>query len=70
MDIVGTLGPYLLLIIIGGFTVFMTQKKGWKWQQIIAGVLLLAALYGNFPSLPQSINTGLNSIVTSFENSK
>jgi hypothetical protein len=70
MDILGTLSPYLLLIIFGSFILFMTQKKGWKWQQIISGVLLLGALYGTFPSLPQSINTGLNSIVTSFEHTK
>lgn len=67
MDILGSLSGWLVLIIVGGFVVFMTQKKGWHWQQVLGGVLLLAALYGNFPALPGSINTGLNNVVQSFQ---
>lgn len=66
MDIAGTIGPWALIIIIGGWILFMTQKKGWKWTQIIGGMLLVCALYSQFPSLPQSINSGMNSIYNSF----
>jgi hypothetical protein len=66
MDIMGTLGPWALIIIVGGWIFLMTQKKGWKWQQIIAGMLLICALYSQFPTLPQSINSGMNSIYNSF----
>lgn len=66
MDIAGTLGPWALIIIVGLWVVFMTQKKGWKWQQIIAGMLLVCALNSQFPSLPQSINNGMSNIYNSF----
>lgn len=67
MDIFGLLGSWLSILIIGGFIVFMNQKKGWKWQQILSGVLLLGVLYGNFPNLPASINNGVTNIVQSFQ---
>jgi len=66
LDIVGTVGPWFVLIIVGGFVFFMTQKKGWKWQQIVSGALLMAALYGQFPALPQAVNTGMTNIVRVF----
>jgi glycopeptide antibiotics resistance protein len=65
MDIMGTLGPWALIIIVGLWILFMTQKRGWKWPQIIAGVLLVCALYSQFPTLPQSINSGMTNIYNS-----
>lgn len=60
------LGGWTLLVIIGGWIFLMVNKKGWSWTQIIGGMLLLAALYGNFPDLPKTINQSMNSIVSTF----
>lgn len=59
-------GGWLLLTIVGGWIAFMINKRGWKSTQIIAGALLLAALYGNFPTLPSTINQAMNNIVNTF----
>lgn len=60
------LGGWTLLVIIGGWIVFMTNKRGWKWTQIIAGALLISALYGNYPQLPATIHDGMQNITNTF----
>lgn len=60
-------GPWLTILLFAGFVVFMTKKRGWKWTQILSGAMLLAVLYGQFPALPQTINTGLTGIVQDFQ---
>lgn len=57
---------FLTLILVGGFVLFMITKKGWTWQQVLGGMLLLGVLYGNFPKLPEAINTGVTNIVHVF----
>lgn len=57
---------FLTLIIVAGFVLFMVMKKGWKWQQVLAGMLLLGVMYGNFPKLPGAINQGVTNIVHVF----
>lgn len=65
-NIMTTISPYLVLIIVGGVTLFMIMRGPWKWPQIIAGMLLMGAFYGNYPTLPAAVNSGLTSIVHSF----
>jgi len=57
---------FLTLILVGGFVLFMVMKRGWTWQQVLAGMLLLGVLYGNFPTLPGAINAGVTNIVHVF----
>jgi hypothetical protein len=58
-------GPWLVLIIVGGLTVLGIARGVWKIPAIIMGMLLLGALYGNFPHLPAAINSGLTGVVNS-----
>ena len=61
---------WLTLIVVAGFTLFMITKRGWKWQQVLAGMLLLGVLYGNYPKLPGAINDGMTNIVHVFYDEK
>lgn len=63
MDIMGFIGPWLVPGAVAVFIFAMTQRKGWKWPQIIAGMLFLASLYGNFPSLNATVYQDLKGIV-------
>jgi hypothetical protein len=60
-------GPWLTIALFVAFIVFMTKRRGWKWTQLLSGAMLLAVLYGQFPSLPETINTGLTGIVQDFQ---
>lgn len=57
---------FLTLIIVAAFVLFMIMKKGWKWQQVLSGMLLLGVMYGNYPTLPGVINQGVTNIVHVF----
>lgn len=59
-------GGFTVLIIVGAWIFLMTQKKGWRWTQLLAGMLLMSVLYGNFPSLPANVNNAVHSIAKTF----
>lgn len=65
-NIMGQIGPWLALIVFGGFILAMIVRGPWAWVQIIAGMLFLGILYGHWPNLPAAINTFATSVVHAF----
>jgi hypothetical protein len=64
--LLGMLGGWTVLVLVGAWIFFMVNKRGWKWPPLIAGMLLMAALYGNFPQLPATVNQAMTNIVNTF----
>lgn len=65
-NIMGTLGPWIVLIVVGLWLFIMMKFQRWRITQIIGGMLLMAALYGNFPTLPATLNNAMTGVAHSF----
>lgn len=59
-------GSWSVVVIVAAFIFYMTRKNGWRWSQVAAGAILMATIYGQMPSVPASINSGLTGVVDSF----
>lgn len=65
-NVASMFGPYLELIIIVLFIGIMLKKHGWRMTQILGGMLLMGVLYGNFPTLPATVDNAVVGILRAF----
>jgi len=64
--LLGILGSFAVVALVGGWILFMTTKKGWSWSQIIAGVLLCVAINGTVPGFAETTYNGIQNMVNVF----
>lgn len=65
--LLGILGSFAVIALVGGWIFFMVTKKGWSWAQIIAGVLLCVAINGTIPGFADTTYKSVQNVVNVFD---